>query len=219
MRLVPPGWNRRLPLAAVALVFAAGNLVFFLGYRSSTSERRAALEARRDDLARAVASREAEAERLAVQKERLSGVSEAMEEFYGRRIGTQEETLAGLVADLHGALKEAGIEANQVSYTTAPVSKLPLTRMKISFPVKCDYGRFKRLLRIFETGRRWIAVESVAIRRDAEQPGAVYVQMDLATYFAERELPPPAASGKTPGPAVPARGTVPAASSKLRSDS
>ena len=40
-------WSRRLPLALVALVFAGGNLVFFLGYRSSTHDRRAALEARR----------------------------------------------------------------------------------------------------------------------------------------------------------------------------
>ena len=48
-----------------------------------------------------------------------------MEEFYGHRIGTQEETLAGLVADLHAALKEAGIETSQISYATAPVLKLP----------------------------------------------------------------------------------------------
>jgi Tfp pilus assembly protein PilO len=213
MRLVPSGWNRRLPFAIAALVFAAANLVFFLGYRSSTNERRAALEARRDDLARTVAAREAEAEKLATQKERLSGVSEAMENFYGHRIGTQEETLANLVADLHGALKEAGIEANQVSYTTAPVTKLPLTRMRISFPVKADYGRFKKLLKLFESGKRWIAVESVAIRRDTEQPGAVYVQMELATYFADRE---PSVPGKKSPSAAPARGAVPAAA---RSDS
>ena len=223
MRVVPPGWNRRLPLAIAALVFAAANLVFFLVYRSSTNERRSALESRRDDLARTVATREAEAEKLATQKQRLSGVSEAMEEFYGHRIGTQEETLANLVADLHGALKEAGIEANQVSYTTAPVSKLPLTRMRISFPVKADYARFKRLLRIFETGKRWVAVESVAIRRDTEQPGGVYVSMDLATYFADRE--PSHGDGKS-SPASPAspsagtvRGAVPAAATSSRSDS
>jgi Tfp pilus assembly protein PilO len=213
MKLVPAGWNRRLPLAIAGLVFAAANLVFFLGYRSSTSERRAALEARRDDLARTVASREAEAERLAQQKDRLSGVSEAIEEFYGNRIGTQEETLAGLVADLHAALKEAGIEASQISYATTPVQKLPLTRMRVTFPVKSDYGRFKRLLRIFETGKKWIAVESVAIRRDTEQPGAVYVQMELATYFADRDDASPLPDAKSPASpsGTPARGAVPAA--------
>jgi hypothetical protein len=135
-----------------------------------------------------------------------------MEEFYGHRIGTQEETLAGLVADLHAALKEAGIEANQISYSTSPAMKLPLTRMTVTFPVKCDYGSFKKLLRILETGKRWISVDSVAIGRDTEQPGSVYVQVQLATYFADREdgASPPAARSPATPPAAPARGAVPA---------
>ena len=211
MKLLPAGWNRRMPLALAALLLAAANAVIFLGYRSSTNERRAALEARRDDLARTVASREAEAEKLSTQNQRLSGVSEAMEEFYGHRIGTQEETLAGLVADLHEALKEAGIETSQISYATAPVVKLPLTRMRVTFGVKSDYGRFKKFLKILETGRRWIAVESIAIRRDTEQPGSVYVQMELATYFAEPSSPAPSTQSPAPPAAAPARGAVPAA--------
>ena len=214
MKLLPAGWNRRMPLALAALLLAAANAVIFLGYRSSTNERRAALEARRDDLARTVASREAEAEKLSTQNQRLSGVSEAMEEFYGHRIGTQEETLAGLVADLHAALKEAGIETSQISYATAPVVKLPLTRMRVTFGVKSDYGRFKKFLKILETGRRWIAVESVAIRRDTEQPGSVYVQMELATYFAEPSSPAPSTQSPAPPAAAPARGAVPAARSE-----
>ena len=213
MKLLPAGWNRRMPLALAALLLAVANAVIFLGYRSSTNERRAALEARRDDLARTVASREAEAEKLSTQNQRLSGVSEAMEEFYGHRIGTQEETLAGLVADLHAALKEAGIETSQISYATAPVVKLPLTRMRVTFGVKSDYGRFKKFLKILETGRRWIAVESVAIRRDTEQPGSVYVQMELATYFAEPSSPAPSTQSPAPPAAAPARGAVPAARS------
>jgi Tfp pilus assembly protein PilO len=214
MKLVPAGWNRRLPLALAALLFAAANLVFFVTYRSNTNERRAALESRRDELARTVTSREAEALRLSSQKERLSGVSEAMEEFYGRRVGTQEETLAALVADLHTVLKEAGIETNSITYATAPVQKLPLKRMRVSFGVKSDYSRFKKLLRSFEQSRRWIAVESVAIRRDTDQPGSVYVQMELATYFADREegqLPPRDVKSPAPPAASPARGAVPAA--------
>ena len=212
MKLVMPRWGRRLPLALGALVFAAANLVFFLTYRSNTNERRAALESRRDELAKAVTAREAEAEKLAGQKDRLSGVSEAMEEFYGRRIGTQDETLSGLVADLHEYLQEAGIQVNQISYASTPVLKLPLTRMKVSFSVKCDYSRFKKLLRIFEQSKRWIAVDSVAIRRDTDQPGAVYVQLELATYFAERDEAPSPPGAKSPAPpsGAPARGAVPA---------
>jgi len=204
---IPAGWRRRLPLAA-AVLFAAANLVFFASYRANTHERRQALETHRDELKRAVEAREAEAARLSGQRARLSGVSEAMEEFYGRRIGTQEATLASVVAGLHEALKESGIEANQISYASSPVTGLPLTQLRVTFPVRCDYSRFKKLLRTFETGKRWIAVRSVAIGRDSDQPGAVSVQMDLVTYFSDRGGAP----GPTGRPAAPASagGAVPA---------
>lgn len=210
MSRIPAVWRRRLPLAAAAVLFAAANLVFFASYRANTHDRRQALETRRDELKRAVEAREAEAARLSGQHERLSGVSEAMKEFYGRRIGTQEATLAGVVAGLHEALKESGIEASQISYATTPVTGLPLTQLRVAFPVKCDYSRFKKLLRTFEAGKRWIAVRSVAIARDSEQPGVVSVQMELVTYFSDRDEAP-----GTTGPAAPesparARGAVPA---------
>jgi len=206
-RRIPLAWRRRLPLAAVAILFAAGNLVFFASYRANMHERRQALEARRDDLRRTVETREAEATRLSGQRQRLSGVSDAMEEFYGRRIGTQEDTLAAVVNGLHEALRENGIEANQISYTTSPVTGLPLTQMRINFPIKCDYSRFKKLLRTFETGKRWIAVHSVAIGREADQPGAVSVQMELVTYFSERG-DAPGGNGRPGAPASPTAARV-----------
>ncbi|MFY9550849.1 MAG: hypothetical protein WAU32_06835 [Thermoanaerobaculia bacterium] len=204
--------RRRLPLLAAAALFAGGNLALFLTYRSSTHTRREALEARRDDLKRSVAAREGEAAHLSTQKERLGGVSAAMGEFYGRRIGTQRATLAAVVADVHEKLREAGVTTTQISYATSRMQKLPLEQMKIVLPVKCDYARFKRLLRAFESSRRWIAVRTVSIQRDGEQPGAVIVQLELVTYFAEGEDGGPAAPkgpGKPPPPkaagAVPAR--------------
>jgi Tfp pilus assembly protein PilO len=194
-------WRRRLPLLAVAAVFAGGNFAVFLTYRSSTQSRREALEARRDALTTSVTQREEEAARLSSQKARLGGVSAAMDEFYGHRIGTQRATLAAVVADIHEKLNEVGVTTTQISYSTAPMQKLPLEQMKIQLPVKCDYARFKRLLRAFETGRRWIAVRTVAIQRDTERPGSVNVQLELVTYFTQGE----GAEPTTPhGPAKPA---------------
>ena len=182
-----PVWMRRLPMLAAAALFAAGNLAVFFSYRASSQTRRDALEARRVELQRSVQEREAEATRLAVQAERLSGVTDAIELFYGQRIGTQRELLASVVSELHSILKTAGVSAAQISYGTNPDKSLPLTQMQISFAVKSDYARFKRLLRAFETSRRWLAVRTVSIARDSEQPGSVQVQVDLVTYFDERE--------------------------------
>ena len=186
-------WQRRLPALAGAFVFAAANLAFFVVYGSGADTRRAALEARRASLAKTVSESEKEANRLAAQKQRLSGVSDAMEEFYGRRIGTQRETLAGVVDDLHAAMRRAGVATNSISYSSLTDKDLPLVVMRISFSVRCDYSRFKKLLHEFETGRRWIAVRGVSITRDMEQAGSVQVQLDLVTYFADRgqDAPPP----------------------------
>lgn len=176
--------GRKLSLVLVAFLFAAGNFAFFLAYRSGAQTRRGALEGRRDELKRSVEAAEAEAARVAAQKDRLGGVSSAIEEFYGHRIGNEREGLAPIVEEVHAILKETGVAAPQISYSTAAVPKLPLTQMRIAFTVRCDYARFKQLLRAFEASRRWIVVRGVAISRD-ERPGSVQVQLDLVTYFSE----------------------------------
>ena len=187
MSALRPLWRRQLPLLAAALVFAVGNLVFFLTYRSGWQTRRESLEARRTEMRQAAHAKETEAEKLVAQRERLSGVSSAIDEFYGHRIGPERETLATIVAELHGVLKDVGVTVPSIAYGTSAVAKLPLTQMKMTFSVKSDYSRFKRLLRAFETNKRWIAVRSIAITRDSEQPGSVTVQIELVTYFAEPE--------------------------------
>ena len=200
--------GRKLPLVLAALLFAGANLGFFLAYRSGFETRRGALEARRDELKRTVEAAEAEAEHVAGQKERLGGVSAAIEEFYGHRIGTERETLAPVVAEIHSILKETGVAAPQISYTTVNAQKLPLAQMRIVFTVRCDYARFKQLLRAFETSKKWIAVHDVSITRDPERPGSVQVQLDLVTYFTEGgESGPGRPAGIAPAGTLAARRT------------
>lgn len=190
MRIDLGAWRRRLPIVAAAALFAAGNLGVFLTYRSGTQTRRAALEARRDDLKRVVEAQETDAARITVQQERLGGVSAAMETFYGKRIGRERETLAPVVDEVHAILKEAGVAVPQIGYAATPLTKLPLVMMRVSFAVHCDYARFKRLLRAFEVSKAWLVVRDISISRDSSQPGQVQVQIELVTYFAEREQPP-----------------------------
>lgn len=185
MSLEMPIRGRALTLLAAAALFAGANLAFFLVYRSGSESRRAALEARRDALKQSVVSGETEADRISQQKDRLGGVSEALAEFYGRRIGTERETLASVVDEVHSILKETGVAAPTISYSAVAMGKLPLEQMRIVFTVRCDYGRFKQLLRAFESSSKWIAVREVAISRDNDRPGSVQVQLDLVTYFAE----------------------------------
>jgi len=203
VKVTMPG--RQVAILLAAVLFAGANVAFFLAYRSGAQTRRAALEARRDELRKSVEAEEAEASKVSGQKDRLGDVSAAIDEFYGHRIGTERETLAPIVEEVHSILKETGVAAPQISYTTAPVQKLPLVQMRITFTVRCDYGRFKQLLRAFETSPKWIVVRDIGISRDTERPGSVQVQIDLVTYFSEPNGAPGAAPGG--GNAIAARRT------------
>jgi Tfp pilus assembly protein PilO len=184
-------WRKRAGLLALAGLLVAGNLGFYLWYRATAQERREAAETRRAALTRDVEVREAEAAKLAAQRNRLSSVSSAIEEFYGRRIGSRRETLAAVVSDLHSTLQKSGIAPAQISYQTAPLPNLPLSEMRITFTFRNDYLRFKQFVGAVESGPRWMVVREIGLQRDTDLPGAVQVRMALATYFASEPSAPP----------------------------
>jgi hypothetical protein len=193
---------------AGAALFLAANAAFFFWYRGTSQGRQAALESRRVALAAEVAAAEKDAEKLAAQHQRLSRVSAAIEEFYGRRIGTRRATLASIVDEIHDILKGAGISTSEIGYSIRPMAKLPLSEMGASFSFAADYRKVKRLLDAFETGPKWIVVREIGIARDDNAPGTVQVRMAVATYFVDEpgerpDLPSQAAAA--PAAAAPRR--------------
>ncbi|MGH9368434.1 MAG: hypothetical protein ACRD3M_12250 [Thermoanaerobaculia bacterium] len=194
-------WRRRAGWLAGAALFLAGNAAFLFWYRGTSQSRQEALETRRVALASEVSAAEREAERLEAQRERLSRANAAIEEFYGRRIGTRRATLAVIVDQIHVTLNGAGIAPSEIGYVIKPLANLPISEMGASFSFAADYRKLKRLLDAFETGPRWIVVREIGIARDEEVPGSVQVRMAIATYFADEaeERPDlPAARGAAP---------------------
>lgn len=187
-------WARRAGLLTVSALLLLSNLAFFLWYRSTARERREALEARRSGLAQEVETREAEAVKLAGQRDRLSRVASAISKFYGERVGARQETLAPFVEELHAVLQRVGVSPAEISYTTAPHQNLPLTEMLMTFSFRHDYSKFKQLLAALESDRRWIVVRDIGLSRDPDIPGSVQVRMTLATYFSGEEKATPRAS-------------------------
>jgi Tfp pilus assembly protein PilO len=180
---VTRGGRGRIAVVAGAAAFLLLNVAFYMTYASSTGRRRAALEARRGQLAGRVAESSAEAGRLQAQREKLSGVHDAVEEFYGRRVGSREATLAPIVEEIHMLLRRNGAVPTQISYDVEPLEGLPLSRMRIGFSFRGDYGAFKRFLRDVAASKRWLSVQEASVARDPELPGAVEVRIAIATYF------------------------------------
>lgn len=197
-------WRRRAAWLAASGFFLAGNAGVFFWYRATGQTRQDALEARRVSLSGEVSAAEREAERLEGQRRRLSQVSAAIEDFYGKRVGTQRATLAPIVDEIHGILKRAGISPTEIGYAVKAVPKLSLEEMQAGFSFAADYQKFKRLLEAFETGPRWLVVREISLARNPEVPGSVQVRMVIATYFARDEAEragsdaPLAAQGASP---------------------
>ncbi len=184
---VGPVWRRRSGWLLAAGFFLAANAAFFFWYRGTGQLRQDGLEARRAALSAHVGASEREAERLETQSQRLSRVSAAITEFYGKRIGTERATLAAVVEEIHATLKRAGIAPAEISYQGRPLPKLGLSEMNASFSFAADYQKFKGLLQLFETGPRWIVVREISVVRNPDVPGSVQARMALATYFADEE--------------------------------
>jgi Tfp pilus assembly protein PilO len=192
-------WRQRAGLLTFASLFLLANVGFLVGSRSIRAARKQALENRRASLTSQVAAREAEAKKLTEQRDRLAQVSEAIDDFYGRRVGSRRQTLAPLVQEVHTVMRKAGVAPNSISYSTSSLRNLPLTEMSISFSFRSDYARFKRLLAAFEVNPRWLVVRDVGLSRDSETVGEVQVRLALATYFSNEDR-----QTLAPGPAAPA---------------
>lgn len=188
-------WRQRAGLIAASGLFLIANAAFLIGFRSITAKQAQGLEDRRAALTREVAASEAEAAKLASERDRLAKVSSVIEEFYGRRVGSRKETLAPLVEEIHSVMRRIGVAPKSISYSIMAVSKLPLSQMVIAFAFQSDYARFKRLLSAFEANRRWIVVREIGLTRDGETPGEVQVRMNLATYFTTDDTPVPVPRG------------------------
>jgi Tfp pilus assembly protein PilO len=183
------GLSRRAAVLVFAGILFAANLAFFLWYRATAQQRKNEMESRRAQLTRDVDARELEATNLKHQRDRLSEVSAAVEDFYGKRIGPSRDTLGPVVLEIHTLLQRTNIAPTQISYSTKAMQDLPLSEMHVNFTFRNDYLRFKQLLASIESDRRWIVVREIGLNRDTEIPGSVQVRMTLATYFAREEQP------------------------------
>ena len=186
-------WRRRAPIVALACGFLLANLAFFLWYRSTTRLRAGGLEKERAALAKDTAAKEQEAARLMGQRDRIALVSQAIEEFYGKRVGRSREALAPLVDGMHGVFRRVGVFPSQITYATAPVANLSLTQMLVSFGYATDYPTFKKLLAAIESDPHWLVVRQVSVTRDTATPSAVQMHMVIATYFSGED------DGSAPG--------------------
>jgi Tfp pilus assembly protein PilO len=159
--------------------------VYFLAGRAVDASRAESLSRQRQQArARGEAAEQAR-QKAAADLAHVQNVRKAAEEFYGRRIGTIDDTVAEVVDEIHKVCRQANVNPHQIGYGVKDRAKMPLKEMTISFAVAGDYGTLRKLLRGFENDPRWVVVRGVQLARRAETTGQGDVHLDLATYFYE----------------------------------
>lgn len=176
-------WKDRAPMVGTALLFFLANLVYFLAGRAVDASRADALNRQRTDARTRVGAAEAARQKAAADRAHIRNVELAADEFYGKRIGTIDDTIAAVVDEIHKVCRDANVNPHQISYGVRVRPKMPIKEMSIGFSVGGDYGTLRRLLRGFEADPRWVVVRGVQLSRKGETTGEGNVHLDLATYF------------------------------------
>jgi Tfp pilus assembly protein PilO len=178
-------WKERAGIVAVALVFFLANFIYFLAGRAVDASRTAALARQRKEANERLEAGEESRRKAASDLAHVQNVRHAAAEFYGRRIGTIDDTIAQVVDEIHNVCRRADVNPHQIAYGIRDRAKMPLKEMSIGFAVAGDYGTLRKLLRGFESDPRWVVVRGVQLTRKGETTGQGDVHLDLATYFYE----------------------------------
>lgn len=183
MKLQLDIWRERIWLVGPAVLFFLANLVFFLGSRAVDASREAGLRRNLSAARQRFTAAQQSVRQAGTEQEHIEDVQKAAEEFYGKQIGTVDQTMARTVQEIHDVCRKANVRAHQISYGVIRMSKVPLLEMTIDFAVDGDYATLRQLLKGFEEDPRWLVVREVQLSRKGETVGEGNVHLKLVTYF------------------------------------
>jgi Tfp pilus assembly protein PilO len=177
---VKPFWRRRLLpvflglLALNALVLAAWTAPRELRRRNAAA---------RVEAARLEASREREtAARLEERAEAIRQNEADLRRFYEQLAASSEGGLLPLLEELEEMARAPGLKPGRRGYSRSPVPAAPLERVAVTLPLDGSYAQLVGFLRAVERSERFLTVDRISLRGDAEGRGTL--QVELSTYLA-----------------------------------
>lgn len=181
--MTKPFWRTRLLPAFVvllllnAVVFAAWTLPRSLRQKSA-AERAAAAHAE-------VARERERVEALRNRAEAIRANRADLERFYATLAGTEKQDLLPTLEAIEELARQPGLQPSSRTLRRDSVDKAPLERVVVTLPLEGSYSQLVGFLRGVERSPRFLTVDRVALRADAEQQGAL--QVELSAYV--REVP------------------------------
>jgi Tfp pilus assembly protein PilO len=174
-----PFWRTALlPSFLVLLAVNLGVLVAWTLPRSlrqkSAAERAVAA---RSELAR-------ERERAEALRERAAAIRANradLERFYTTLAGDEKRDLLPTLAAIEELARAGGLQPGSRALRRESVDKAPLERVGVTLPLEGSYGDLVGFLRGVERSKRFLMVDRVSLRADADSGGAL--QVELSTYL------------------------------------
>ncbi len=174
-----PLWRTALLPAFVALV--ALNLLALAAWTLPRSLRQKSA-AERAVAARGELARERErAQALRERAEAIRANRADLERFYKELAGSEKQDLLPMLAAIEELARADGLQPASRALRRENVDKAPLERVAVTLPLEGSYSQLVGFLRGVERSERFLTIDRVALRADAEAGGAL--QVELSAYL------------------------------------
>ena len=174
-----PFW--RAKLLPLFLGLLALNALAFAAWTLPRSLRQQSAQAR---VASARTELQLEKERAQALVERAQAIranGADLERFYATLAGDAKQDLFDSLEAVEQLAREPGLQLKTRTVRREDVEGAPLERVVMSLPIEGSYPQLVGFLRSVERSSRFLTVDGVQLRADAESGGSL--QVDLSTYL------------------------------------
>ncbi len=181
-------WRMAL-LAATALVVV--NALAFFAFTLPRLDRSRRAEEYSRELRETTAAKRAEFERLSQRADSIQANTRDAKRFFSETIKPLPEALGPDLDAVEAAVRQSGLRAGRRAYDNRPLKDLPLIRYGIRLPLTGPSSQIGTLLRQLSRSPRFIVLERIAMRDDAEagQTGRSDFDVELSTYYRTESSP------------------------------
>jgi Tfp pilus assembly protein PilO len=179
MRSDEPFWRARLLPAFLGLL--ALNALAFVAWTLPRSLRQRNAQARAASARAELQLEKQRAQALVDRAEAIRANGADLERFYATLAGDEKQNLFQSLEAVEELAREPGLQLATRSVRREDVDGAPLERVVMTLPLEGSYPQLVGFLRGVERSKRFLTVDGVALRADAESGGSL--QVDLSTYL------------------------------------
>ena len=180
-----PFWRRwLLPVFAVLLAL---NALALVGWTLPQLYRQRYAASRAEAARREVARLREAAAALRARAQAIRGNGVDYQRFYERYAGDERRDLLPTIQAIEEMTSGPGLKTRTRSFRREPMKGTGLERVQISLPLEGTYDQFVAFLGQVERSPRFLTVDRVAMRSDAE--GEASLTVDISAYLKTGQAP------------------------------